>query len=45
MLGLVATISDEGLRRNYLNKVTVNRLVVPAWLAEATPPRRVVGQR
>ena len=35
MLSLVVTISDEGLRRNYLNKVTVNRLVVPAWLAEA----------
>ena len=35
MLSLVATIGDDGLRRNYLNKVTVNRLVVPAWLAEA----------
>ena len=38
MLSLVATLSDEGLRRNYLNKVTINRLVVPAWLAESTLP-------
>jgi signal transduction histidine kinase/CheY-like chemotaxis protein len=35
MLATIATLTDEGLKRNYLNKVMVNRLIVPAWLGEA----------
>ena len=28
----IASLSDEGLRRNYLNKKTVNREIIAAWL-------------
>ena len=35
MLASVATLSDDGLRRNYFNKVAINRQVVEAWLAGA----------
>jgi GAF domain-containing protein/tetratricopeptide (TPR) repeat protein len=31
MLGSIATISDEGLRRNYLTKVPVNRKISEEW--------------
>ncbi len=31
MLAGIATLSDEGLRRNYLNKVQVNRDVISEW--------------
>ncbi|MFN2106605.1 MAG: GAF domain-containing protein, partial [Candidatus Promineifilaceae bacterium] len=31
----IATLSDEGLRRNYLNKVAVNRDITLTWTAEA----------
>ncbi|MGD2077595.1 MAG: GAF domain-containing protein, partial [Chloroflexota bacterium] len=36
MLETVAKMSDEGLRRNYFNKVAVNRQIIQTWLAEAT---------
>jgi signal transduction histidine kinase/CheY-like chemotaxis protein/tetratricopeptide (TPR) repeat protein len=32
----IATLRDEGLRRNYLTKVDANREIVAAWIAEAT---------
>ncbi|MGB8644480.1 MAG: response regulator [Anaerolineae bacterium] len=35
MLNTIASLSDEGLRRNYLNKVPVNREIQLAWAAEA----------
>ena len=35
MLSSIATLSDEGLRRNYLNKVRTNRDITLAWAAEA----------
>ncbi len=35
MLANIATLSDEGLRRNYLNKVRINRSIVLAWTREA----------
>jgi signal transduction histidine kinase/ActR/RegA family two-component response regulator/tetratricopeptide (TPR) repeat protein len=35
MLVAVRNLHDEGLRRSYLNKLQVNRALVPAWLAEA----------
>ena len=28
----IASLSDEGLRRNYLNKIQVNREIIAAWL-------------
>jgi hypothetical protein len=30
----IAHLRDEGLRRNYLNKVPVNREIIAAWLAD-----------
>jgi len=35
LLGSMASLSDEGLRRNYLNKRAENREIVRAWLAHA----------
>ncbi len=35
MLAAIETLSDEGLRRNYLNKVAVNRDITLTWTAEA----------
>ncbi len=35
MLGDIALLADPGLRRNYLNKVAVNRGIVQTWLREA----------
>ncbi|MGI6375312.1 MAG: GAF domain-containing protein [Anaerolineae bacterium] len=35
MLGDIALLADPGLRRNYLNKVAVNRDIVQTWLREA----------
>ena len=35
MLAGVRNLHDEGLRRSYLNKLQVNRALVPAWLADA----------
>ncbi len=35
MLVSVCNVPDEGLRRSYLNKLLVNRQLVPTWLAEA----------
>ena len=32
MVDSVATLSDDGLRRNYFNKVEINRQIVTAWL-------------
>jgi signal transduction histidine kinase len=32
MLAAIATLSDEGLRRNYLNKVEINRAIVFEWV-------------
>ncbi len=35
MLAGVATLSDNGLRRNYFNKIDLNRKVIHAWVEEA----------
>src|SRR5262249_62434943 len=35
----IAHLSDEGLRRNYLNKVPFNREIIAAWLADAAKHR------
>jgi len=35
MLEGVKTLSDEGLRRNYLNKVAINRAIVREWARQA----------
>ncbi|MCB9077724.1 MAG: GAF domain-containing protein [Anaerolineaceae bacterium] len=36
MMTGIATISDEGLRRNYLNKVKINSQIVDEWTRRAT---------
>ncbi|MCB0212026.1 MAG: GAF domain-containing protein [Anaerolineae bacterium] len=36
MMTAIATISDEGLRRNYLNKVRINYNIVDEWTRQAT---------
>jgi GAF domain-containing protein len=36
LLERVANLRDEGLRRNYLNKVEVNREIIAAWLEHGT---------
>jgi signal transduction histidine kinase/DNA-binding response OmpR family regulator/putative methionine-R-sulfoxide reductase with GAF domain/tetratricopeptide (TPR) repeat protein len=35
MLAGIASLSDDGLRRNYLNKAEINRLIIREWLREA----------
>ena len=35
LLGSIPSLSDEGLRRNYLNKRQENREIVLAWLEHA----------
>lgn len=35
MLSGIATLSDEGLRRNYLNKVQINHEIVTEWARQA----------
>ncbi len=34
LLNGIASLSDEGLRRNYLNKVMVHREIIAAWLKD-----------
>ena len=36
----IRKLTDEGLRRNYLNKIEVHRKIVVAWLAEHAPRRQ-----
>lgn len=36
VLGPIATLTDDGLRRNYLNKVAINRQIVEEWLRQAS---------
>ena len=35
----IATLSDEGLRRNYLNKVEINRAILAEWTQQAARRR------
>ncbi len=35
LVGPIAGLSDEGLRRNYLNKIDTHREIVAAWLQAA----------
>jgi len=35
MLEMVASLSDQGLLRNYFNKVRFNRQIIKAWITEA----------
>ena len=44
MLQGIASLSDEGLRRNYLNKIDAHREIVAAWLEDARK-RRLSPQR
>ena len=44
MLQGIASLSDEGLRRNYLNKIDAHREIVAAWLDDARR-RRLSPQR
>ena len=36
VLAPIANLTDDGLRRNYLNKVAINRQIVEEWLREAS---------
>jgi len=45
MLASVATLSDEGLLRNYLNKVAINRQILLEWTREATARGIAVPER
>lgn len=36
MMAGIANISDEGLRRNYLNKIQINHHIVSEWTRQAT---------
>ncbi|MBN1955301.1 MAG: GAF domain-containing protein [Anaerolineae bacterium] len=36
MMAGIATLSDEGLRRNYLNKVRTNRDIITEWTRQAS---------
>jgi PAS domain S-box-containing protein len=45
MMDSVATLSDEGLLRNYLNKVAINRQILLAWTAEAVARGLAVPER
>src|SRR5208283_1526542 len=40
----IASLSDEGLRRNYLNKIEANREIVRAWIRDARS-RRLSAER
>ncbi|HTR57033.1 MAG TPA: GAF domain-containing protein, partial [Casimicrobiaceae bacterium] len=40
----IAHLRDEGLRRNYLNKIPFNREIIAAWLADGTK-QKVPKQR
>ena len=41
----IATLSDEGLRRSYLNKIDTHRAIVTAWIAEARRRRLSVKRQ
>ena len=45
LLAVVRNLTDEGLRRSYLNKVAVNRDIVRAWLQESAARRLAPVQR
>jgi PAS domain S-box-containing protein len=36
MLARIASLSDDGLRRNYFNKVSINRQIIQEWLRVAS---------
>ncbi len=44
MLKGIASLSDEGLRRNYLNKIEAHREIVVAWVKDARA-RRLSAER
>jgi GAF domain-containing protein/CheY-like chemotaxis protein/tetratricopeptide (TPR) repeat protein len=43
MLAGIATLSDEGLRRNYLNKGKINREIMLEWTEQATARGRTLA--
>ena len=45
LLDGIASLSDEGLRRNYLNKIEVNREIIAAWLGAAENQKRPSAER
>ncbi len=45
MLAGIATLSDDGLRRNYLNKVKFNRDILVEWKLVAAQPQPPAGPK
>ena len=43
MLARIAALKDDGLRRNYFNKITLNRNIIQAWLEQATRRKMPLG--
>ncbi|HEY5307046.1 MAG TPA: GAF domain-containing protein, partial [Casimicrobiaceae bacterium] len=41
----ISGVSDEGLRRNYLNKIETHREIVAAWIADAGKRKPAAGRR
>jgi GAF domain-containing protein/CheY-like chemotaxis protein len=41
----IGSLSDEGLRRNYLNKIAAHREIVHAWISDARKRRLSAAQR
>jgi GAF domain-containing protein/CheY-like chemotaxis protein len=41
----IGSLSDEGLRRNYLNKIAAHREIVHAWISDARKRRLSTAQR
>jgi GAF domain-containing protein/CheY-like chemotaxis protein/tetratricopeptide (TPR) repeat protein len=41
----IASLSDEGLRRNYLNKINAHREIIAAWVKDARARRLSVERR
>ncbi len=44
MMDSIATLSDEGLRRNFLNKVAINRQILLAWTNDAAARGMAVAE-
>ncbi len=45
VLERIANLHDDGLRRNYLNKVAINRDIIKAWLADGAQRKSPRAER
>ncbi len=45
LLQHIANLRDEGLRRNYLNKVAISRDIIKAWIAKGARRRLPLAER